>query len=130
LDEFVVCAARPTLPQTPIHQLISWSRPLRTGPSDGDPRDRAEDVGRCRGCWADAEDPGHAAKQWFSRHPVEKTKLEQIWQTSEVTLPWLEQPIRLRRDSLGPSGKNHRYVWLAAHIERETAQGILTGARR
>jgi hypothetical protein len=67
------------------------------------------DVARvCAPRWEGANDPAHAAKLWFSRHPEEKARLTQVWKTGEMKLPWCERPVRLRKVSLGLSGKNHR----------------------
>ena len=120
------------LGQTPIHQLISWEDLLELcGPVSQMavrgivPKLWADVAAVCTPRWSEAEDPGHAAKLWFARHPEEKAKLAQIWRTNEVLLPWSVQPVPLRPISLGLSGKHQRRVWLAADITLEAARDAL-----
>jgi hypothetical protein len=120
------------LGSTAIHQLIAWEDllglcgPVSLMAAHGIvPKMWADVAGVCAPRWADADNSGHAAKQWFSRHPDEKARLAQVWKTGEVMLPWCERPVQLRRVSLGLSGKNHRYVWLADHMELDRARAIL-----
>ena len=107
------------LGQTPIHQLISWEDLELCGPVSRMaargivPKLWADVAALCAPRWSEAEDPGHAAKPWFSRHPEEKAKLARVWRTNEVLLPWSVEPVPLRPVSLGLSGKHHRRVWLA-----------------
>ena len=75
-------------------------------------------IGRVRGVRRTADNPVRV----IVLNGVEKAKLAQLWKTGELVLPWSERPVQLRRASLGLLGKNHRYVWLAAHIELETAR--------
>ena len=99
------------LGQTPIHQLISWEDLLGLcGPVSQMavrgivPKLWADVAAVCAPRWFEAEDPGHAAKLWFSRHPEEKAKLARVWRTNEIVLPWSVQPVPLRPVSLGLSG--------------------------
>lgn len=120
------------LGQTPIHELISWEDLLELcGPVSQMavhgvvPKLWADIATVCAPRWSEAEDPGHAAKLWFGRHPAEKAKLARVWSTNEVLLPWSVQPIPLRPVSLGLSGKHHRHVLLAANITLEAARHAL-----
>jgi putative DNA primase/helicase len=120
------------LGQTPIHELISWEDRLELcGPVSQMavhgvvPKLWADIAAVCAPRWSEAEDPGHAAKLWFSRHREEKAKLARVWSTNEILLPWSVQPIPLRPVSLGLSGKHHRRVWLAADITLEAARHAL-----
>ena len=120
------------LGQTPIHQLISWEDLLELcGPVSQMavcgivPKLWADVAAVCAPRWSEAEDPGHAAKLWFNRHPEEKAKLARIWRTNEILLPWSVQPVPLRPVSLGLSGKHQRRVWLAADITLEAARDAL-----
>jgi hypothetical protein len=122
---------------TAIDQLVGWQDLLAAcGPvslmaARGIvPKMWADVAAICAPRWSHADNPGHAAKQWFSRHREEKARLAQLWKTGELMLPWSARPVQLRRASLGLEGKNHRYVWLAAHIELETARIALDVARQ
>ena len=79
------------LGQTPIHQLISWEDLLELcGPVSQMavggivPKLWADVAAVCAPRWSEAEDPGQAAKPWFSRHPEEKAKLARVWRTNEA----------------------------------------------
>ena len=124
------------LGQTPIHQLISWEDLLELcGPVSQMavrgivPKLWADVAAVCAPRWSEAQDPGHAAKLWFSRHPDEKAKLARVWRTNEFLLPWSARPIPLRPVSLGLSGKHHRRVWLAADTTLEAARDALGSTR-
>jgi len=119
---------------TAIDQLIGWEDLLAVcGPvslmaARGIvPKMWADVASICAPRWSHADNPGHAAKLWFSRHPEEKAKLARLWKTGEFVPPWSERPVQLRRASLGLAGNNHRYVWLADHIELKTARIALDG---
>ena len=112
-----------------IDQLISWDDlltycgPVNVMVARGMVAKLWADVAAlCTPRWDKADNPGHAAKIWFSRHPEEKARLQQIWKTGQVSLPWSPQPTLLRQESLGLSGKNHRRVWLAKHVDLAMAR--------
>jgi hypothetical protein len=78
------------LGQTPVQQLISWEDLLELcGPvsqmavSGIVPKLWADVAALCAPRWSEAEDPGHAAKLWFGRHPEEKAKLAPVYRSGQ-----------------------------------------------